>query len=470
MLHNWRPSGSARLGLWLCGPLLLAFVLVTMTAGVPSRAADPPADRVDDFRAAFQKDIDTLIWPRAHELPELVKKAKDLEGDPDKKEDLAEARRNLDTAKNELTQALDQRDKDLPQRIKVELAKADTVDRVALANLLGDEAQRIPFPDNDKLFAIVPNYLEKLHPEIPFLIELTEPSNPVEVRLAATLALGKTKGDPAIVVPALAKVLRNQRNPVALRVAAAEALAKPIPYLQASQPLPQPGKTGIRTDTSNTERLKLILQDTSARAWPALIDGINDPSPAVRVAAAKSAKDISGALLDGARVAAPRDFLQEYANLLKAFRDEMPKLVTALEDKDPALRLLALGVLEDVATTRMLLATNVPPEQAPAPKPMTRADRPRPPKSLPDELPVTLPAPRAPSPLALSPAGERGRGEGAAPPAPAAQPTDGSSVLPSALKAAPPPSSWKRPATTRRPTSRTSPAALPTPTVSSAGP
>jgi HEAT repeat protein len=414
MLHTRRPSGSARVRLWL----LAAFAFVAGAVGPTSRGADPPANRIDDFRAAFQKDIDNVIWPRAHELPDLAKKVKDSEGDPDKKEDLAEAQRNLEAAKNQLTEALAQRDKELPDRIRAELAKADAVDRVAIANLIGDEAQRLPYPDTERLFALVPNYLAKLHPEIPFLVELTEPgpNNPLEVRLAATLALGKTKGDPAVVVPALAKILRNQRNPVPLRVAAAEALTKPIPYLEASVPLPQPGRTGLRTDTGTADRLRLILQDQSARAWPALLDGMNDPALPVRVASARSAKEISSALLDAARVGAPKEFLQEYANLVKAFREGMPKLATAVDDRDAVFRQLALGIVEDLATTRLLLSANTPPATLPPPRPMTRADRPRPLAALPDELPVALP-------------GAQERGDGAA------QPVDDASALPSAVKA-----------------------------------
>jgi hypothetical protein len=111
------------------------------------------------------------------------------------------------------------------------------------------------------------------------------------------------------------------------------------------------------------------------------------------LASANAAKDIANAFLDKARLTPSKELLQDYPELLKAFRDQMPKVVTALEDKDPALRQLSLRIVEDLATARTWLATNVPPPAPiPAPKPMTRGDVPRRPESLPDKLPVALPA------------------------------------------------------------------------------
>jgi HEAT repeat protein len=397
---------------------LLAVVVAAVAIGVRSRAADPPQpDHVDDLRAAFQKDIDRKIWFRSFELPSLDKTVKELEGDTDKKVELDEARKKYQTAKDELTEALDERAKDLPLRLKDQLAKTDNVGRVALANIIGDEAERIPYPDKDKLFALVPNYLALLHPEVPVLVELTEagPSHPLEVRQAAALALGKTKGDPAIVVPALAKLLRDQKNPVPLRLAAAEALIKPIEDFKALSPVGQAGQTGPKIDASNVERLKLILQDNSARAWPVLVDGLGDSSPAVRMAAASSAKEISAAFLERARgVLSTAGFVQEYGGLLKAFKDDMPKLAKAIESNDPALRQLALSILDDLATA---LTTTRQPEIMP--KPSAGAGLPRSPLLVQNELPVALPD--LPANGAL--------------PARVAQPVGEDSILASALKA-----------------------------------
>ncbi len=405
MLHPRPPSDSARCWPRLFLSLLPAFFLLAVPFS--ARAADPPPapDEVDAFRAAFRKDLDTIVF-RSLDLPLLRDKLKRLESDPDTRnpDDIAKARENVDKAEKELAAAFEERNTGLTKVIKDDLATAGRYERVALANLIGEEALRIRYPTAK----VVPDFAAKLHPEVPALIEMTEagPKNPLDVRVAATLALGKTNGDPKAVVPALAKLLRDQDNPVPLRMAAAEALGRPVNHLlQSTQNINAAagGKPGAEKDDA-TKELRLILLDGGALTWPAVLDGLKDKSPVVRLASAHSARDVSAAFLEQAQVAGSRDFFKDYAPLMKAFRDEMPKLLPVLETTgDPPLRQLVLTIVQDLAIARLRLASNlsldVPPKPVSGAAPLPRPDR------LPDDpplLPVSVQAAPAKDPSDLA--------------------------------------------------------------------
>jgi HEAT repeat protein len=389
MLHTRRIPGSVPCWPRLIRPLVLALLVATVAAG--ARAADPPqpADPVDDFRAAFRNNLDT-ITRQSRDLPSLretqAEKQKDFDSEPTKQsniDDLAQARERVANAEKELNTALETRSATLSKRLKEDLATGDVADRVALVNLIGAETAGLRY--NSKL---IPDYLTKLHPEVPQLIELTEagPNNPLELRVAAALALGKTNGDVKVIVPALAKVLRDPQNPVALRLAAAEAIGRPVNRLlqAATQLTPPGGRPGAEKEDS-TRELRVVLIDAGHLAWAALVGGLKDPSPRVRLACAIAAKDVSSAFLEQAPIA-DRAFFANCRPLLTAFRDQMPKLGDALEDPDPAVRQLALSILEDLAVARPKISGNLSPD-LPA-KPMSRTGRPSRPEALPEVVPV----------------------------------------------------------------------------------
>jgi HEAT repeats len=378
MLHTTRPSSSARCWPWVIRSLSLAFLVVLVT--LYARAADPPpTDPIDNFRAAFRQDYDTVILPRTQELPDLRDKLAKLERDPLKKNpaDLAKAKENVDKAETDLKKALDERNAALQKRIKDDLAKADPVEKVALVNIIGDEGQRLRYP----LKKVIPDYVAKLHPEDAILIELTaaKPANPLELRLAATLALGKSNGDPKIVVPALGKVLRDAQNPTALRVAAADALGRPLRRLLQAPTLiyqdPTTGKTVV--DRSIAEELRSVLLDSGHLSWPVLLDGLKDKAPEVRLACIVAAKDISLVFHDNAQLAVSKDFYADFGPLINAFSDNMPALVVALDNNQPQIQGVALSVLEDLALSRFDLLNKL------GPKPVGRAGEPRRPENLP---------------------------------------------------------------------------------------
>jgi HEAT repeat protein len=404
MFKTKRPSASARLWPWLIRPLSLAMLVVVVIIG--ARAADPPPpDPVDDFRAVFRKDYESVILRSTQQLPELRDKLSKLEKDPLKKNpaDVAKAKENVDKAETELKTALDDRNTALDKRIKDDLAKADDVEKVALVNIIGDEGQRLRYPINK----VIPDYVSKLHPEDPYLIALTEakPGNSLDLRLAATLALGKSNGDPKMVVPALAKLLRDPQTPTALRLAAGEALSRPIRRLLQAPAVYQDPTGKARVDTSIGDELRSVLLDSGHLSWPVLLDGLKDRSPEVRLACLSSAKDLSVVFRDNAQVAQSKDFYADYGELIKAFRDTMPTLQLALDDKDPAIQGLGLSILHDLATARLDLSNKL------GPKPAARTDEPRGPAAL----PTAFVSARADDP-----------------PKPAADPD----VLPSALKTA----------------------------------
>lgn len=406
MMHTRPLTRSARFWPRLLRPLVPVFLLLTVTlcpcGGAAGRGADPPpqpGDPVDDFRAAFRKNMDTIA-NRSRELPDLRRMLREaqqkFDEDPNKQsniDDLTRARDNVAKAEKELTTAFETRNAALNKYLKEALANGDPAERVALVNVIGDEP--VPLRYNSKL---TPDYLSKLHPEVPYLVELTQPGpdHPLELRVAAALALGKTSGDGKVIIPALAKLLRNQENPVALRLAAAEAIGRPVNrIIQAASLLtPGPGKPDAEKVDSRVE-LGLILIDTGHLAWPVLMDGLKDPSRRVRLACADAAKDLSSTFFDQAEIATSRTFFADHGPLLKAFRDQMPKLLTAVEDRDPAINQLALSIVEDLAVARLRLSKNLGQEELP--KPMSRGGEPRP-EALPAFLPTRLQAPPAKEP------------------------------------------------------------------------
>jgi HEAT repeat protein len=368
MMHDTSNLRPARSRPRLFETLLLSSLAVALIA--VNRGSG--ADTVDELRAAYRKNIDKILL-LTQELPRQRDKLSKLEKDPEKKnsDDVAKAREAVDKATMELDTDLAERKAALEPILKEELDKGGPFERIAYANIIGDEAQLLRYPSK-----AMPGLAAKLHPEVPYLVQLTEPgpNNPVEVRQAAALALGKTNGDPKVVVAALAKLLRDQQNPLSLRLAAAEALGRPIQHLLRSQAQaatqPQPGKTAGSEKDDTSRDLRSILMDSSATVWPVLLDGLKDPSPAVRRLCASEARDITGAFLDQAQVAQSHDFYQEYADLLKAFQDDMPQLLLGLDDRDPAVNLPILTVVDDLATARLRVNKNLNPE-APR-KPVSR--------------------------------------------------------------------------------------------------
>ncbi len=360
MLHDTSNLRPARSRPRLFETLLLSSLVVACVA--VNRGSG--ADTVDELRAAYRKNIDK-IQLLTQDLPRQRDKLSKLEKDPEKKntDDVAKAREAVDKATMELDTDLAERKAALEPLLKEELDKGGPYERIAYANIIGDEAQQLRYPSK-----AIPGLAAKLHPEVPFLVELTEPGskNPLEVRQAAALALGKTNGDPKVIVTALAKLLRDQQNPVSLRLAAAEALGRPIQHLLRSQAQaatqPQPGKTAGSEKDDTSRDLRSILVDSSAMVWPVLLGGLKDPSPAVRRLCASEARDITGTFLDQAQVAQSHEFYQEFADLLKAFQDDMPQLLLGLDDRDPAVNLQILTTVDDLATARLRANKNLNPE------------------------------------------------------------------------------------------------------------
>jgi HEAT repeat protein len=244
--------------------------------------------------------------------------------------------------------------------LKEILAKGDVAERVAVINLLGDEALRLRYPSG----TLIPDYLTLLHPEVPFLARIANDANAaVELRVAAVLALGKTNGDAKEVVPPLAKVLGERQNPVALRLAAVEALGRPVNRLLQAYTTVTAGKTSPEKEES-TRVLRVVVREGAPYIWPALVGGLQDPSPQVRRASAYAAKDFSSTFLEFALIATARTSDFDYAPLLKVFREQMPKLDAALNDPDPVVRRLGLSVVEDLAAARLRLAA-APAAEAP---------------------------------------------------------------------------------------------------------
>jgi hypothetical protein len=110
MLHTRLFPGSAACRPRLFRPFLLAGLLAIVALGQRAPAADPPADAVDDFRAAFRKNLDTITL-RSVDLPSLRDKLRQLKvDDPDeKKEDTKNAAEKVKQAEAELQTALKER-------------------------------------------------------------------------------------------------------------------------------------------------------------------------------------------------------------------------------------------------------------------------------------------------------------------------------------------------------------------------
>ncbi len=406
MLHTRRTSGPARFWPPLVRLLLLPLFLLTAALGTSPRAlADPlPTDTVEAYREALVKDRAALVdtskqfditntdsstsGKEAH-----AKYAKELDQKYAERAKRLQALEPRLTSLGQVIQVLTLEDAWVPtpltypgsandstiidrlaEKIKPdgEFAKAvksgnDVSKKVATATLLSEGAVQAKFgPAKERLLALTPLLVDLLHSE----------KSPV-LRQAVAVALGRIApqafGSPYLgeVVAALKDLLKKAEAP-GVRLAAADALDKPwITILEAG-----------RSSTAIPVPAKLL--DGSADALPVIIAGLTDDALELRLACAKIIKDMFGV------VSATDRLPNNAAKVFQAFRDNMPTLRRALEDKDPEVRLQVLNILEELAKARR--SDEKPSATEPIPtRPISDEGRPT-------ELPIalTLPAGEAP--------------------------------------------------------------------------
>lgn len=371
------------MGLLRVGGLGLALLAVVFGYDWLDVQASPFIDRVEEFRQALKEDKSPDLTEAA-----LVYRERNLE-----------KRAAQVTSLGDLAQALilqewrdlgpDREIAKIDGRIRQEMAdrfekearellkSGGPTEKGAAANLLGKFAAkaRTMGPQG----SVVRTRVSQLTPEVAALTTFDDPRNPQraeQVRLVGAQALGEMQGDPAVVVPALKKLIAKDTQTDPRRVAAL-ALVNMVRVLGQSDIRLALAGERLPADVGQLEPRRKDLVQVGQRVVEAADALVGDRDREVRRQGAdailQTARVLADLILPPANLSFPpsgraptqkeEEFLRrEQARvkeerdaimpLLEALRNATPALRRAAADVDPAIRILAFAALEQIGNVR----------------------------------------------------------------------------------------------------------------------